>query len=322
MIRLTQPVVGGLPLSVDGLVKRYRGANGNAVDGVSFQVGAGEIFGLLGPNGAGKTTTVSVAATRARPTAGTVRIAGVDVARHPSRARRWLGMVTQANTLDRSLSVQENLYFHGRYFGLSRGQAWRRSRELLDWLGLASRRGDQVDRLSGGLAQRVQLARALVHQPRGLFLDEPTAWLDPQSRLALWDRLRELRDRDRVAIVLTTHSMDEAERVCDRVAIIDHGRILICDTPHALKRRVGTQARLRLGLATQPSMALLERLAALPGIERVIPGDQSAEVLAATVDGLLPELVSAVGAGLRDLTVSEPTLESVFISLTGRNLRD
>jgi ABC-2 type transport system ATP-binding protein len=153
----------------------------------------------------------------------------VDVVAHGSLARRHLGVVSQVNTLDRSLSVGENLYFHCRFFGLSRREAKQRSSDLLESFDLAHRRHERVDRLSGGLAQRAQLARALAHRPSVLFLDEPTAWLDPQSRLALWELIRKLRERERSAVVLTTHSMDEADRLFDRVAIMDHGRILVCD---------------------------------------------------------------------------------------------
>ena len=312
----------GPNLLVEGLVKRYPGAPVNAVDGLGFRVDAGEIFGLLGPNGAGKTTTAMIAATRARATAGTVTLRGIDVAKHPSLARRHIGVVTQLNTLDRSLSVWENLYYHCRYFGIPRREARRRSDELLEQMGLADRRGEMVDRLSGGLAQRVQLARALAHRPSVLYLDEPTSGLDPQSRLALWDSIRDLRERDRISVVLTTHYMDEAERLCDRVAIIDRGRILVCDEPEALKRRVGAQATIRLRLTGAPDPDVLEQLEKIEGVDRLVPGEDSVEVLVAERDGLLPRLTSVVGSRARDLSVTEPTLESVFISLTGRKLRD
>ncbi len=318
----TAPSWAGPRLRVEGLVKRYRGSDRNAVDGVSLEVGAGEIFGLLGPNGAGKTSTILVSTTRARPTAGKVTLDGIDVAVHGSRARRHLGVVTQVNTLDRSLSVWENLYFHCRFFGFSRREAKARCRDLLDRFELADRSGDRVDHLSGGLAQRAQLARALAHHPSVLFLDEPTAWLDPQSRLALWDRVRALRDQEGVSVVLTTHSMDEADRLCDRVAIMDQGRILVCGTPEELKRAVAAAVTVELRLKAPPSPEVLHRLEALRGVERVTSEADKVEVLTASRDGAVPDLVSAVGEGLLDLSVSEPTLESVFISLTGRNLRD
>jgi ABC-2 type transport system ATP-binding protein len=310
------------PLLVEGLVKRYLGASANAVDGVSFALERGEIFGLLGPNGAGKTTTVSVAATRTRPTAGRVSLSGVDVVHRPSFVRRQLGVVTQINTLDRSLSVWENLYFHCRYFGLSRREARLRSAELLGRFELEGRGGEQVERLSGGLAQRVQLARALAHHPAVLFLDEPTAGLDPQSRLALWDTVRELREQGAVSVLLTTHYMEEADQLCDRIAIIDHGRILVCDEPAALKRGGAGSARIRLRLKQPPEPSLVEQVRALPGVSAAHGDQDGIEVVARTRDGLLPALVSAAAGSLRDLSVSEPSLESRFIELTGRTLRD
>jgi ABC-2 type transport system ATP-binding protein len=324
MIQLTTKGFGAqvAPLSVEGLVKRYRGAGVNAVDGVSFTLGKAEILGLLGPNGAGKTTTVSVAATRTRLTAGSVRVAGVDVARRPSVVRRRLGVMTQINTLDRSLSVWENLYFHCRYFALTRREARSRSAELLERFGLQERGGEQVEQLSGGLAQRVQLARALAHRPAVLFLDEPTAGLDPQSRLALWDIVRELRQHDGVSVLLTTHYMEEADQLCDRVAIIDHGRILVCDEPAALKRSGASSARIELRLKQPPERSLLEQVRALPGVSAVNGDHDRIEVVASIGDGLLPALVSAAAGSLRDLSVTEPSLESVFIGLTGRTLRD
>jgi ABC-2 type transport system ATP-binding protein len=307
---------------VDGLVKRYPRTTVNAVNGLGFRVNTNEIFGLLGPNGAGKTTTVMVATTRARATAGTVSIRGIDTIAHPSLARRHLGVVTQVNTLDRSLSVWENLYYHCRFFGISRRDARRRSSQLLEQMGLTERAAEPVDRLSGGLAQRVQLARALAHRPSVLFLDEPTAGLDPQSRLALWDVVRDLREHHGVSVLLTTHYMEEAERLCDRLAIIDQGRILVCDTPEALKRQVGGQVKIELRLTGPPAPDLVERLRGLSGVDRLVPGKDSVEVLTTERDGLLPRLTSEVGPLLRDLSIAEPTLESVFISLTGRRLRD
>jgi ABC-2 type transport system ATP-binding protein len=209
-----------------------------AVDGIDLQVAPGELYGLLGPNGAGKTTTISIATTRAVPTAGTVRIAGVDVVARPAMARRAIGVVPQYNTLDRSCTVAENIRFHCLYFGMSGIEARRRTEELLEQFRLHDRYNAYPQQLSGGLAQRLQIARAIAHHPRVLFLDEPSAGLDPQSRIAMWDAVRALRSED-ITVVLTTHYMEEADELCDRVAIIDHGRILVEDTPAALKASVG-----------------------------------------------------------------------------------
>src|SRR6202041_3026370 len=203
---------------------------------------------LLGPNGAGKTTTISICTTRALPTAGRGRIAGIDVVAAPSMARRCIGVVPQYNTLDRACTIYENIYFHCLYFGFSRTDAKRRTDQLLAQFHLTERAEAYPAQLSGGLAQRVQIARAIAHHPKVLFLDEPSAGLDPQSRIAMWEAVRRLREEG-ITVVLTTHYMEEADDLCDRVAIIDHGRIRVQDTPSALKSSVGGDKiyELRLG---------------------------------------------------------------------------
>jgi ABC-2 type transport system ATP-binding protein len=218
-------------------VKAYvRGVN--AVDGLDLEVRNGEIFGLLGPNGAGKTTTVGMLTTRVVPTAGTALVAGIDVLEHPTTVKQLIGVVSQQNTLDRSVTVRENLYFHGRYFGMKAKEAHAAADEFLEKLRLKDRAAAPVAALSGGLAQRLMVARAILHRPPILFLDEPTAGLDPQSRIALWDILRELHQEGQT-ILLTTHYMEEADQLCERVAIMDHGKLLKLDTPAELKRLTG-----------------------------------------------------------------------------------
>ena len=217
-------------VEVRDLVKRYPKGRVNAVDGVSFAVTPGEVFGLLGPNGAGKTTTVGVLTTRVRPTGGTAWVAGVDVAADPVRARRLVAVVPQRNNLDRSLSIRQNLLFHAAYHGVppTSGPAGPTS----CWTSSGSPNGPTTkpDEFSGGQAQRLMVARALMHDPQVLFLDEPTTGLDPQARLFVWDRVAELAARG-VTIVLTTHDMDEAAKLADRVGIVDHGKLLALDTP-------------------------------------------------------------------------------------------
>ncbi len=327
-------------VEIRGLRKVYPGKESvAAVDGIDLTVTAGELYGLLGPNGAGKTTTISVATTRALPSAGTVHIADVDVVRQPATARQFIGVVPQYNTLDRACTVAENIQFHCRYFGMSGAEGRARTAELLDQFRLTDRAGAYPQQLSGGLAQRVQIARAIAHRPEVLFLDEPSAGLDPQSRIAMWDAVRGLRQQG-ITVVLTTHYMEEADELCDRISIIDAGRILIEDTPAALKASIGGDKIYNLRLAPpalqpaaqtsaqttiQPNAAsaLQTRLENLPGITAVEPTPDGLRVLARAQDGLLAQVVTlANDFGLRDVATAEPSLETVFIRLTGRELRE
>jgi len=309
-------------VNIQKLVKTYPGKPPvEAVKGIDLAVERGELFGLLGPNGAGKSTTISVCTTRSLPTAGRVSIAGIDVVEHPSEARRYMGVVTQFNTLDRQCTVFENLYFHCRYFGIPHAESAKRSAELLDLFKLSERAKSSVRTLSGGLAQRVQIARAIAHDPEVLFLDEPSAGLDPQTRLALWDIIRELRQRG-ITVVLTTHYMEEADQLCGRVAIIDHGKILVSGTPEDLKNSVGAQRVFQLQLQDSSADGLRSRLGTLPGVTSVEASAAGLIVFTDGRGGLLPEIVGVTGDNLRDISVTETTLESVFIKLTGRDLRD
>ena len=309
-------------VNIQKLVKTYPGKPPvEAVKGIDLAVERGELFGLLGPNGAGKSTTISVCTTRSLPTAGRVSIAGIDVVEHPSEVRRYMGVVTQFNTLDRQCTVFENLYFHCRYFGIPHAESAKRSAELLDLFKLSERAKSSVRTLSGGLAQRVQIARAIAHNPEVLFLDEPSAGLDPQTRLALWDIIRELRQRG-ITVVLTTHYMEEADQLCGRVAIIDHGKILVSGTPEDLKNSVGAQRVFQLQLQDSSADGLRSRLGTLPGVTSVEASAAGLIVFTDGRGGLLPEIVGVTGDNLRDISVTETTLESVFIKLTGRDLRD
>lgn len=313
----------GTALELVGLVKTYPGPEPvRAIDGIDLTVAEGELFGLLGPNGAGKSTTVGVCTTRIRPTAGTARILGLDVAADPARVKRRLGVVTQDNTLDRSLTLAENLYYHCRYFGWSARQATARSEELLERFRLTERAGAFPAQISGGMAQRLQVARAVAHRPQLLFLDEPTAGLDPQSRLALWELVAELR-QDGLTVVVTTHYMEEAEQLCDRVAIIDHGRVLVCDTPERLQQAHGAGAVVELALQQPASAAVRAALGAVPGVRKVETTASGVRLLADSTDGLLARSVEAAApAGVRDASVLGSNLEAVFITLTGRDLRE
>jgi ABC-2 type transport system ATP-binding protein len=329
-------------VSVQEVVKRYPKAPVNAVDGVSFEVAAGEVFGLLGPNGAGKTTTIGVLTTRVRPTGGSASVAGVDVVSDPVRARSTFAVIPQRSNLDRALSIRANLTFHAAYHGVPPRERTRRADELLEQFGLLERADQKPDLFSGGQSQRVMIARALMHAPQVLFLDEPATGLDPAAKLFVWDRLRELRDQG-VTLVLTTHDMDEAAALSDRVGIMDHGRLLALDTPEALMRSVPSGATLEL--TTQPrdaevSERIVLELAALPGVKRAerVAADASegspgppangdlrvrmyvtddAPLLVAPAAGVL----AGYGATLADVKLGIPTLEDVFIDLTGRTLR-
>lgn len=311
-------------VELEGLQKIYEGKQRVvAVDGIDLKVHAGELYGLLGPNGAGKTTTISICTTRALPTAGRARIAGVDVVAEPAHARRSIGVVPQYNTLDRALTIYENIYFHCLFFGFSRTEAAARTEQLLGQFHLLERTKAYPTQLSGGLAQRVQIARAIAHRPKVLFLDEPSAGLDPQSRIAMWEAVRGLREEG-ITVMLTTHYMEEADELCDRVAIIDHGRILVEDTPAALKGSVRAQKVYELDLRSHDNLAELKsQLEKMPGLVSVEATAKGLRLLAHAAEGLLSEVVHAANPfGLRDLTITETSLETVFIRLTGRDLRE
>jgi ABC-2 type transport system ATP-binding protein len=311
-------------VEIEGLRKVYEGKQRVvAVDGIDLSVEEGSLFGFLGPNGAGKTTTISICTTRALPTAGRVRIAGTDVVQSPSQARRFIGVVPQYNTLDRACTVYENIHFHCLYFGFSRADAAKRTDRLLEQFHLTERAKAYPGQLSGGLAQRVQIARAIAHHPKVLFLDEPSAGLDPQSRIAMWEAVKRLREEG-ITVVLTTHYMEEADELCDRVAIIDHGKILIEDTPAALKSSIGAQRIYELDLRDREGVSrLLQTLGAQPGIASAEATAKGVRIFAGGTEGLLSEVVHAASPyGLRDLTVTETSLETVFIRLTGRELRE
>jgi ABC-2 type transport system ATP-binding protein len=316
-------------VQVTDLVKRYPGRPVNAVDGISFTVARGEVFGLLGPNGAGKTTTIGVLTTRVLPTSGTASVAGVDVAADPVTARSRLSVVPQRSNLDRALTARQNLVFHAAYHGVGRAERNRRADALLEQLGLGGRGGDKVDDYSGGMAQRLLIARALMHAPQVVFLDEPSTGLDPQARLFVWDRIRELRAGG-VTVVLTTHDMDEAAALSDRVGIMDHGRLLALDTPAALTRSMPGSSTLDIDVERADADSDAAVLAALePLAERIEPVADSGGLRArlylsgeaAVLIGPVTDVLTARRARLTGVRIGQPSLEDVFLSLTGRELR-
>ncbi|CAN5197058.1 ABC transporter ATP-binding protein [soil metagenome] len=311
-----------LAVHADKLSKVYPGPEPvTAVDGIDLEVPEGAIFGLLGPNGAGKTTTVGMCTTRVVPSSGRVTVTGLDVTEDPPMVRKRIGVVSQFNTLDRSCTVFDNVAFHCRYFGMGARPAKRRAGELLESFSLSDKASAMPETLSGGMAQRLLIVRAVAHYPELLFLDEPSAGLDPQSRIALWEVLLDLHSSG-TTIVLTTHYMEEADRLCQQIAIIDFGKILVCDTPVALKQQVSAETVVELKVQ-HFSEEVAGPLRDLPGVLRVEFGDGVLRLFMRERDGLLPRVVEvAQPAGLRDISISEPTLETVFITLTGRALRE
>src|SRR5580658_5019028 len=269
-------------IEVRNLIKRYPKSPVNAVDGASFSVRPGEIFGLLGPNGAGKTTTIGVLITSVLPTSGAAAINGLDVVRDSIGVKQRIAVVPQTNNLDRSLRVREILTFHAAYHGVPYREREQRADAILDELGLGDRKDERVNRYSGGMAQRLMIARALMHAPAVLFLDEPTNNLDPQSRLFLWDRIRALNAQG-LTIMLTTHDMSEADRLCERVAIMDQGKILVNNTPAELKKMIpgGNALEIRVKIPDSGDPSAKERLRAslqtLPGVSKVEQVENNAQ---------------------------------------------
>jgi ABC-2 type transport system ATP-binding protein len=302
-------------VEVDGLVKRF--GDFTAVDDVSFAVEPGELFGFLGPNGAGKTTTISILCTLQTPTGGSARVAGYDVARQSAKVRSSIGLVFQEITLDDYLTGSENLKFHAVLYGCHPSQVRDRAAPLLEMVGLTDRADQQVRFYSGGMKRRLEIARGLLHAPKVLFLDEPTIGLDPQTRVHIWDYVDTLRQRESTTMFLTTHYMDEAER-CDRIAIIDQGRIVAIDTPDALKASIGDDV---VTLTTNDDSAALDDIARGLGIE----GEQTEDGLRLRVpagEEFVPRLFDHVASGIRSVSVRRPSLDDVFLEYTGRDIRD
>ncbi len=320
-------------VEVDRLVKRYPKAPVDSVAGITFRVPPGEVFGFLGPNGAGKTTTIGVLTTRIKPTGGRANVAGVDVAGDPVGARRLLGVVPQQNNLDRSLSVRQNLLFHASYHGVPGPERKRRADKLLEQFGLADRPNGRPDDFSGGQIQRMMIARSLMHEPRVLFLDEPSTGLDPAARLFLWECVARLREEG-TTVVITTHDMDEAATLSDRVAIIDHGTLLALDAPSTLVRGMAGERVLDCTVEPSPradGAAMCAALGQLEPVDRVEPVEDpetpgwrfriSVQGEAAPLIGEVATVISTAGGRLTDVRLGEPTLEDLFIQLTGRSLR-
>ncbi|HBT46708.1 MAG TPA: ABC transporter ATP-binding protein [Peptococcaceae bacterium] len=302
-------------IEVDKLKKVFQSIV--AVDGISFEVKEGEIFGFLGPNGAGKSTTIKILCTLLRPTSGRALLAGFDVVREPDTVRRSIGIVFQENSLDDRLTAAENLYLHGLLYGLPRRLLKQRMEEVLEMVDLAARQKDLVRNFSGGMRRRLEIARGLLHHPRILFLDEPTIGLDPQTRKAIWEYIHGLRREKNITIFMTTHYMEEAEN-CDRIAIIDHGRIQALDTPANLKQRLGGDV---LIVTPADGADLAPLIAARYGLEPQ-PVEEGLRLQVADGAAFILQLAADFRGRIKSISLRRPTLDDVFLSLTGRAIRE
>lgn len=302
-------------IEVNHLRKKYKALT--AVEDVSFGVGRKEIFGFLGPNGAGKSTTIKMLATLVSPTAGTALIGGFDIVKQPNQVRQTIGLVFQETTLDERLTASENLFFHGMLYNVDRRTMSRRMDEVLDMVDLGDRKNDLVKTFSGGMKRRLEIARGLLHYPGVLFLDEPTVGLDPQTRNRIWNFIHHLRERENITIFMTTHYMDEAEH-CDRIAIIDHGSIVTLDTPENLKKMVGGDV---ITLTVTDREMVKSHIKEKFGL----PVKESGQYLQVEVPGgetFIPALAVDLGERLRSISMHKPTLDDVFLKLTGKAIRE
>jgi len=317
------PAPGSNAIEVEHIVKKY--GDFTAVDDISFQVKEGEIFGLLGPNGAGKSTLIRMMTTLIPITAGRARVAGYDVTRNPNAARRAIGVIPQALTSDLDLTIEENLNIYAKLYDVPAKQRHAAIEELLQVVDLAKWRSAQTKTLSGGMRRRLEIARGLVHRPQIFFLDEPTTGLDPVSRVGVWEMLTAIKAQRQLTILITTHYMDEADRLCDRIAIVDHGKLVALDTPQALKASVPGSNVIEVQFARVPSdwekhlrelHGVTRVEAQAPGVYRILTGNGSA-----TTTQLVESTVQA-GVAVKSLSVQNTTLDDVFVHYTGRQLRD
>jgi ABC-2 type transport system ATP-binding protein len=303
---------------------RKRFGDFTAVDEVSFDVEQGEVFGLLGPNGAGKSTLIRMLTTLLPPTTGTAKVAGFDVVKQADGVRRSIGVIPQAMTSDTELSVEENLIIFSKLYGVPGAKRKQLIDELLAAVDLTEWRDKQVMYLSGGMRRRVEIARGLVHEPKIFFLDEPTTGLDPVSRVAVWEMIRKIKEQRGLTVLLTTHYMDEADKLCDRIAIVDHGKLVALDSPLKLKASIPSQNAIEVSFSSVPG-DWTDKLKSLPHVQSVTSEDHVFRI--ATADGpattaALVATSKANGLSVQSLAVKSTTLDDVFVHYTGSNLRD
>jgi len=311
----------GTIVEVANLTKRYS-ADVLAVDDISFSVEEGEVFGFLGPNGAGKSTTINMLTTLLRPTSGKATILGLDVAEQQDEVRKIIGLVPQDLTVDDDLSGRENMYLQADLYSVPRDEARRRIDELLHLVNLEEAADRRVKTYSGGMRKRLELAEGLIHRPRVLFLDEPTLGLDIQTRMAIWAYIRELRKAANITVFLTTHYLEEADGLCDRIAIIDHGRIVALDTPAALKRSVGGDV-LSIGVTSEEDLTSVIR--SVEGVLDVRRDGDAYRIKALNGEAVTPLLMKAIwdrGGVVTSVSLTRPTLDQAFLEYTGRSMRD
>ncbi|MFA5413018.1 MAG: ATP-binding cassette domain-containing protein [Patescibacteria group bacterium] len=301
-------------IEIKNLTKKYNGLT--AVDGLNLEVQEGEIFGLLGPNGAGKTTTLMMLTTLVKPTSGTALVGGFDIVKNPADVRRSIGIVFQDPSSDEILTGYENLKLHGMLYGMPAKLREERIKEVLELVELTERKNDLVKKYSGGMRRRLEMARGLMHHPKILFLDEPTLGLDPQTREHIWKYVDDLVQKEKITVIITTHYMDEADKLCDRLAIIDHGKISALDSPAKLKQVVGGDV-----VVLKTKNPNLENIKKLEFVKKIQTKDDIVSLTVTNAGEHLPEILAAIGK-VESVEVHLPTLEDVFLHYTGRAIRE
>jgi ABC-2 type transport system ATP-binding protein len=308
-------------VAVENLVKRFS-EDVLAVDNISFTVDEGEVFGFLGPNGAGKSTTINMLTTLLKPTSGKAIVAGFDLAHQQDEVRKVIGLVPQDLTVDDELSGRENMYLQADLYGVDRDRAKRDIEDLLHVVNLEEAADRRVKTYSGGMRKRLELAEGLIHHPRILFLDEPTLGLDIQTRVAIWDYIKDLKAKHNITVFLTTHYLEEADGLCDRIAIIDRGKIVALDTPTALKRSVGGDI---IDLIVDGTADFSEAIRQADGVLDVKREDMDYRIKAVKGEGSIPKVLQAVsnqGGNVTSVSLSRPSLDQAFLEYTGRSMRD